>query len=74
MYHALARPDSQFLCFEVQSHSDGSPGHAPGPRSACAYGTPFVTKLEIPYGHHVSLHGHRVSLDGHRVSLHMVTM
>ena len=35
-----------------------------------AYGTPFVTKLEIAYGHHVSLHGHHVSLHGHHVSLH----
>ena len=30
-------------------------------------GTPFVTKLEIAYGDHVSLHGHRVSLHGHHV-------
>ena len=48
MHHALARPDSQFLCCtcvyflcdilrpEVQSHSDDSPVHAPGLRSACA--------------------------------------
>ena len=35
-----------------------------------AYGTPFVTKLEIAYGHHVSLHGHHVSLHGDHVSLH----
>ena len=29
---------------------------------ARAYGTPFVTKLEVAYGHHVSLHGHHVKL------------
>ena len=27
---------------------------------ARVYGTPFVTKLENTYGHHVSLHSHRV--------------
>ena len=27
-----------------------------------SYGTPFVTKLEVAYGHHVSLHGHHVRI------------
>ena len=31
------------------------------------YGTPFVTKFEVAYGHHVSLHGHHVSLHGRHV-------
>ena len=37
---------------------------------ARTYGTPFVTKLEVTYGHHVSLHGHHLSLHGHHISLH----
>ena len=41
-----------------------SPGN-----DATPYCTPFVTKLSIAYGHHVSLHGHRLSLHSHRVSL-----
>jgi len=48
VHHALARPDSQFLCCtsvyflcdilwpEVQSHSDNSHVHATGLCSACA--------------------------------------
>ena len=35
-----------------------------------SYGTPFVTKLEIAYGPHVSLHGHHVRLHGHLVISH----
>ena len=37
---------------------------------ARVYGTPFVTKVKVAYGHHVSLHGHHISLHGHHVSLH----
>ena len=52
--HALARPDSQFLCCtyvyflcgilwpEVQSHSDDGPVHAPGPRSACTFAQAYL--------------------------------
>ena len=42
------------------------------------YGTPFVTKLEIAYGHHVSelsrvsLHGDRVSLRGDHIQFRVL--
>ena len=39
------------------------------PETGWHNGTPFITKLEIAYGHHVSLRGHHVGLRGHHVRI-----
>ena len=39
------------------------------PETGWHNGTPFITKLEIAYSHHVSLRGDRVGLRGHHVGL-----
>jgi len=53
VHHALARPDSQFLCFEIQSHSDGSPVLASYPGSGGggekrAWYRPFAHAFNYP--------------------------
>ena len=69
MQHALARPDSQFLCCtcvyflcdilwpEVQSHSDDSHVYATCPRSACALAQahPTIVHLRLVYLHWIAV-------------------
>ena len=63
MQHALARPDSQFLCCtcvyflcdilwpEVQPHSGDSHVHTTGPHSACALAQAHPTMVHLRLVH-----------------------